>query len=303
MKKIVLILLAVIVSSTMGAQSITSFEDFKAHQDSLKNAFSSVLKEWNREIPPYNIEAGKLEEAAKSISDSAERDSLLALAASKRNYAKEKMKFLQDEMNRITTEQNAFEKEYELVFEEAFPYFRLRKRMDKDTLSKILKSASPQIRKSQTGKALKSYISNRQITVGERFRTFTCYDNKGKRFDWKTIKDKKVFLIHDGLWCMTHGTNNSALRKFLAGTVGKHPDCLPLIVVNCATPEELQEDIELYGLHDFIVVSEFKNEFGKLNWLYNDQTAPTCHYINEQGIICNTTEGIDQDYLEKEFLK
>ena len=91
MRKIVLILLAVIVSSTMGAQSITSFEDFKAHQDSLKNAFSSVLKEWNREIPPYNIEAGKLEEAAKSISDSAERDSLLALAASKRNYAKEKI--------------------------------------------------------------------------------------------------------------------------------------------------------------------------------------------------------------------
>ena len=47
----------------------------------------------------------------------------------------------------------------------------------------------------------------------------------------------------------------------------------------------------------------FKNKFGKLNWLYNDQTTPTCHYINEQGIICNTTEGIDQDYLEKEFLK
>ena len=40
-----------------------------------------------------------------------------------------------------------------------------------------------------------------------------------------------------------------------------------------------------------------------LNVFYNDQTTPTCYYIDEQGIVVRTTEGIDQDYLEKEFLK
>ena len=80
-------------------------------------------------------------------------------------------------------------------------------------------------------------------------------------------------------------------------------DCLPLIVVNCATPEDLKESIEEYGLQDFYVVSEYKKDFGMLNVFYNDQTTPTCHYIDEQGFVVKTTEGIDRDYLEKEFLR
>lgn len=51
------------------------------------------------------------------------------------------------------------------------------------------------------------------------------------------------------------------------------------------------------------MVSEYKKDLGMLNVFYNDQTTPTCHYIDEQGIVVRTTEGIDQDYLEKEFLK
>lgn len=68
-------------------------------------------------------------------------------------------------------------------------------------------------------------------------------------------------------------------------------------------PQELKDSIEQYGLQDFYVVSEYKKDLGMLNVFYNDQTTPTCHYIDEQGIVVRTTEGIDQVYLEKEFLK
>ena len=66
---------------------------------------------------------------------------------------------------------------------------------------------------------------------------------------------------------------------------------------------DLKASIEEFGLQDFHVVSEFKKDLGTLNVIYNDQTTPTCHHIDEQGILVKTTEGIDQDYLEKEFLK
>jgi hypothetical protein len=102
---------------------------------------------------------------------------------------------------------------------------------------------------------------------------------------------------------MTHGMDNSLFRKYLRHLSEAAPNCLPLVVVNCATPEDLKASIEEYGLQDFYVVSEFKKDLGTLNVLYNDQTTPTCHYIDEQGILVKTTEGIDQDYLEKEFLK
>ena len=72
--------------------------------------------------------------------------------------------------------------------------------------------------------------------------------------------------------------------------------------MNCANKEELQSAINEYGLQNFYVVSEFKKDLGALNWLYNDSTTPTCHHIDEQGILVRTTEGIKPDYLEKEFL-
>ena len=102
---------------------------------------------------------------------------------------------------------------------------------------------------------------------------------------------------------MTHGQDNSLFGKYLRHLSEAAPNCLPLVVVNCATPEDLKASIEEFGLQDFHVVSEFKKDLGTLNVIYNDQTTPTCHHIDEQGILVKTTEGIDQDYLEKEFLK
>jgi len=56
-------------------------------------------------------------------------------------------------------------------------------------------------------------------------------------------------------------------------------DKYALVFVDCATPEDLKESIEEYGLQDFYVVSEYKKDFGTLNVFYNDQTTPTCHYL------------------------
>ena len=290
----------VLASTSMQAQDLKSNAEYNARLDSLRQAFSAMVTEWNEKIPPHFREAMRLEKEAKEHPEL--QDSLLAIASEERRIGDSLKPDLQAKMDRNQAERNEMEKRYALVFEDAFPCFRQRKHFSKDSLSVLLNSASEEIRQSKTGQALRKYIDNRQITEGMPFQTFACCDVEGKPFDWNLIKGKKVFLIHDGLWCMTHGQDNSALRRYLRHLREEAPDCLPLVVVNCDTREDLLASIEEYGLQDFHVVSEFNGDLGILNWRYNDQATPTCHYIDEQGIIMKVTEGIDPDYLEKEFL-
>ena len=287
----VLVLAGAFFASSLPAQEITSNAAYRARMDSLSSAFSAVVNEWNNAIPPHFRKAMQLEKEAEAHPEI--KDSLLAIAAEERK----------EKMDNNQAERQALMDKYALIFEDAFPFFAMRKQFSKDSLAILLSKASSEIQESETGKALRLYIQNPQFVEGNRFQPFPCYDVDGNSFDWGLIQGKKVFLVHDGLWCMTHGMDNSLFRKYLRHLSEAAPNCLPLVVVNCATPEDLKASIEEFGLQDFHVVSEFKKDLGTLNVIYNDQTTPTCHHIDEQGILVKTTEGIDQDYLEKEFLK
>ena len=299
-KRLFLFVCLVLASFSLHGQELKSSAEYNARQDSLRQAFSAMVTEWNEKIPPHFREAMRLEKEAKEHPEL--QDSLLAIAVEERRIGDSLKPDLQAKMDRNQEERNELEKRYALVFEDAFPYFRQRKHHSKDSLSVLLSSASEEIRQSRTGQALRKYIDNPQISEGMPFQSFTCYDVEGNPFDWNLIKGKKVFLVHDGLWCMTHGQDNSLFRKYLKRLREEVPDCLPLVFVNCDTREDLLASIEEYGLQDFHVVSEFNGDLGILNWRYNDQATPTCHYIDEQGIILKVTEGIDTEYLEKEFL-
>ena len=290
----------ILMSTALGAQNITSNAAYKARMDSLNRVYVAIINEWNETIPPHFREAMRLEKEAEEHPEL--KESLLAIATKEREIGQSSMPALQERMNDNQAERQALMDKYALVFEDAFPYFRMRKQFSKDSLSVLLKQSSEEIQRSAVGKALRKYIKNRQRVEGEPFRKFRCYDVNGKRFDWDLTKGKKVFLIHDGLWCMTHGMDNSAFRKYLQYLSEKAPNCLSLIVVNCEEKKELLAAVEEYGLQDFCVVSEFDKDRGVLNWLYNDTTTPTCHHIDERGILVKTTEGVDQDYLEEEFL-
>ena len=298
---LVLVLAGAFFASSLPAQEITSNAAYRARMDSLSSAYSAVVNEWNEAIPPHFRKAMQLKKEAEAHPEI--KDSLLAIAAEERKTGEALMPALQEKMDNNKAERQALMDKYALIFEDAFPFFAMRKQFSKDSLAILLSKASSEIQESETGKALRLYIEKPQIVEGNRFQPFPCYDVNGNRFDWGLIKGKKVFLVHDGLWCMTHGMDNSLFRKYLRYLSEAAPNCLPLVVVNCATQEDLKASIEEYGLQDFYLVSEFKKDLGTLNVLYNDQTTPTCHYIDEQGILVKTTEGIDQDYLEKEFLK
>lgn len=295
------VIVGLLLAISANAQDLASNTVYKARMDSLNRAYSAIVDEWNATIPPHFREAMRLEKEAEEHPEL--KDSLLAIATKEREIGQDIMPTLQERMNNNQAERQALMDKYALVFEDAFPYFRMRKQFSKDSLSVLLKQSSEEIQRSAVGKALRKYIKNRQRVEGEPFRKFRCYDVNGKHFNWNLTKGKKVFLIHDGLWCMTHGMDNSAFRKYLQYLSENAPNCLPLIVVDCEEKKELLAAVEEYGLQDFCVVSELNKDRGVLNWLYNDTTTPTCHHIDERGILVKTTEGVKQDYIEHEFLR
>ena len=295
------VIVGLLLAISANAQDLASNTVYKARMDLLNRAYSAIVDEWNATIPPHFREAMRLEKEAEEHPEL--KDSLLAIATKERDIGQNIMPALQERMNNNQAERQALMDKYALVFEDAFPYFRMRKQFSKDSLSVLLKQSSEEIQRSAVGKALRKSIKNRQRVEGEPFRKFRCYDVNGKHFNWNLTKGKKVFLIHDGLWCMTHGMDNSAFRKYLQYLSENAPNCLPLIVVDCEEKKELLAAVEEYGLQDFCVVSELNKDRGVLNWLYNDTTTPTCHHIDERGILVKTTEGVKQDYIEHEFLR
>ena len=54
----------ILMSSALGAQSITSNAAYKASMDSLISVYFALTDEWNATIPPHFIEAMRLENEA-----------------------------------------------------------------------------------------------------------------------------------------------------------------------------------------------------------------------------------------------
>lgn len=302
MKRIIAIIgcFLLLVASPLTAQELTSNAEYKACMDLLNRELLDLMQVRSKIQSPYFGNAWNLEQEAANNPEN--RDSLLALATEERKIAQIVKSVFQEWEKQILNEQQTLSK-YNLVYKDAFPYWRMRKHYSKDSLAFLLNNSSAEIRRSDDGKALNKFIKSRQIEAGEQFQTFRCYNAKGKRFDWSKCKGKKVFLVHDGLWCMNHGSDKTEFSRYLHHLFGtSRENWIPLIVLNCKNKEDLNKTIEEFNLQDFFVVSEFRDEYGTLNWLYNDQATPTCHYVDENGILLHSSEGIDPDYLEKGFL-
>jgi len=155
-----------LITSSLHAQDITSNAAFIARMDSLSKAYSAVVKEWNEAIPPHFRKAMQLEKEAEANPEL--KDSLLAIAAEERKIGESFMPALQARMDSNQKERQALQDKYALVFEDAFPYFRLRKKIAKDSLAVLLDKASAEIQESETGKALRRFIDTPQFVEGNR---------------------------------------------------------------------------------------------------------------------------------------
>ena len=112
---LVLVLAGAFFASSLPAQEITSNAAYRARMDSLSSAFSAVVNEWNKAIPPHFRKAMQLEKEAEAHPEI--KDSLLAIAAEERKTGEAFMPALQAKMDSNQAERQALQEKYSLVFE------------------------------------------------------------------------------------------------------------------------------------------------------------------------------------------
>lgn len=276
--------------------------EFNALKKEQHDAYSAIMAMWNDSIPPHFVHAIKCEKQAAENPQIA--DSLLAVAQAERaagNAVKERFTLVQrthlDSIESLT-------QKYAHCAADAFgAYYCRRKSIGKDSLALLYKRATRHIRHSDAGKAAERYIKTSQLAKGDLFVTFDAIRADGSKFDWNVIDGKKVLLIDDGLWCMTHGMDNSAPVRFFDGLMGRDSNLAIIIYLRSNNLSEVKGTINEYGIGHYPVISELKGDYGTLSWMYDNQSTPTCIYVTQDGTIMAITEGIDpaavDDLLQK----
>ena len=114
----------------------------------------------NKTMESRRAKAAELAAQAEAETDEAQKQLLLDRVAVENRMVGEVWSRCQDDLIRINQQLQEAEEKYEFVFEEAFPYYRDREKYTKDQLKQYLKQASREIKRSETGKALKQYIKS-----------------------------------------------------------------------------------------------------------------------------------------------
>lgn len=203
----------------------------------------------------------------------------------------------------ITEERHAKESKYEVISPEAFKsVFKRRSIISREVLDSTYKVASREVKRSPAGQAVKEFLYGPKVQPGDRIVTFDCFDKDGKPFDWSTIEGKKTVIVADGLWCMTHGMDDSEPARYFNSLKKGHEDDLALIIFfNNQDTDGLKEKIEHFELEGFIVLGDGMEFSSPLELIYDCHVTPSLVYINPDGTLDRVTDGVT-DYLE-EFLE
>lgn len=161
--KRLLILLAMLTILTPGRaqQTLPEIEngaDYCEYMEALQMRRAEMLAQQESSISSRRQRADELAKAAEAETNPDQKEYLLERAAVERRMIGEVFGRIQSEVSMLDDQIHAVEEHYKFVFVEAFPYYRDREEYTKDELKAALKKASPAIRRSETGKALKQYI-------------------------------------------------------------------------------------------------------------------------------------------------
>ncbi|KIO42931.1 MULTISPECIES: peroxiredoxin family protein [Porphyromonadaceae] len=173
--------------------------------------------------------------------------------------------------------------------------FMVRLEIPKDTLSRILKSLSPEIRESFYGKCLHRHIITKQIEEGDLYFDFQGSKENGTEFHLSSLAGKRILLLYGGLGCM-----GEKGRTYLADLYQKYSDDNFEIVVfwPCSSLEELKEYKKRYPF-PYTFVSDFFEDLSPVKITYGTQATPTCFFIDSRGIVKMRSEGFNPILCEQ----
>lgn len=284
-------------------QKIDYDKEFTIILDSLNKQWTRYIQWHNSEVvDKYGIPRVK---AMKELKAHPEREKELRPYIDSVTVLFEAARKESDKKNtEITEKRNAAYDKYKLISGEAFKsVFYKRHSMSTTELQSMLDSATKEVRRSPAGKATKAFLTTKKILPGDKFKPFPCFDANGKKFNWNIINGKKTIIVGGGLWCMTHGMDNSAPARFFKELKEKYgEDNFVLIIYWYNTDlQEMKKGIDEFGVEEFINVADGLEFSTPLEIVYDTQGTPSLLYINADGTLNKQVCGID-DYIDA-FLK
>lgn len=159
--------------------------------------------------------------------------------------------------------------------------YRLRDKINKDTLELILKGMDETILNSKYGKSLSLHYESPSLEVGSQYKDFTAKTLDGQIVTVSQIlkKEKPVLLILGGLGCMQK-RGREILKNF--HDVYKN-DIEILAFVFTQNKKEWFHDSK-YPL-DITLLSDMKGDHSPVKIQYGVQSTPTVFIINKKGVI------------------
>ena len=256
------------------------------------------MKWHNANIPPDRRRAMRIKKQIDSLTKV--RDSLM-------HYTDSLITISDNNRKRINDNINLLRKDYYAVSESALEdVYRIKKGHTRDSLEKILANLSPKIRKSKAAQRIKEYLTEEPLKAGDKLWEFTCYTLDGKKFNWKSVRGKKLFIILDGYDCMGSHMNPLAFKNYYKNEIEKKvkglSDFVFIPYFSEDNFEKFKKDADYYGMTEYNPVSDMEGNLAKIDIIYNVKATPTCVYVNADGTIKAITEGFEPKDLE-DFLK
>lgn len=281
-------------ASGLGAQSKTD-KEYEQKKKALYQQFSDNQKWHNANIPPVRIRAMKLKKQIDSLNHL--RDSLMS-------YSDSLIAVSQNHSGQIDNDLNLLREEYCLKSEAALgDVYRVKRGYTEDSLKKILANLSPKLRKSKAAQRLKEYLTVEPLKAGDKIWEFTCYTLDGKKFNWKSVRGKRLFIILDGYDCMGGHMNPLAFKNFYKNEIEQKvkglSDFAFIPYFSEDNYEKFKKDADFYGMTEYNPVSDMEGQLSKTDIIYNVTATPMCLYVNADGTIKAITEGFDPKDLEE----
>ena len=303
MKKLLIILAAVLVCTSLQAQNNKKQQskldaEYVQKKADLYKEFSENMKWHNANIPPDRRRAMRIKKQIDSLTKV--RDSLM-------HYTDSLIAVSDNRRNRIDNDINSLRKDYYAVSESALEdVYRIKKGHTKDSLEKIMANLSPKVRKSKAAQRLKEYLTSEPLKAGDKIWEFTCYTLDGKKFNWKSVRGKRIFIILDGYDCMGGHMNPLAFKNYFKNVIEKKvkglSDFIFIPYFSEDSFEKFKKDADYYGMTEYNPVSDMEGELSKIDIIYNVTATPMCVYVNADGTIKAITDGFEPKDLE-DFLK
>ena len=300
MKKFLIILAAVLVCTGLQAQNNKKQQSKKDAEYEQKKAdlykeFSENMKWHNANIPPDRRRAMRIKKQIDSLTKV--RDSLM-------HYTDSLIAVSDNRRNRIDNDINSLRKDYYAVSESALEdVYRIKKGHTRDSLEKIMANLSPKVRKSKAAQRLKEYLTSKPLKAGDKIWEFTCYTLDGKKFNWKSARGKRIFIILDGYDCMGGHMNPLAFKDYYKNNIEQkvkgRRDFAFIPFFTEDNYERFKKDADFYGMTEYNPVSDMEGELSKIDIINNVTATPMCVYVDADGTIKAITEGFDPKDLEE----